>query len=363
MSYQPGHMGLAEGMALIFAATLAPVFLTTFPFSVDTAGPLAWSAPVISYLTFIILLYPLLYVLHHPSQDLYGACRELLGEWPARLIAVYYISVYLLDAVLLLRQFAENTLITALPALEFEAAIILYGIMSLILLYIGIESMAQTSYVLMPLLIAGLLLILTLAGSRYHFLFLTPWKGTGLMQVSLWGVRAGGINLGALLPFFLAASFQNQRTLRSAAVYGLGLSALLRTAAFVCYTATFGASVSREKLLPFYELARLVYLSRFVQRIEAFFIIVWSLMGMLNIAIDIFAALFLLCRLFDLPAMRPLMLPMVIIIGQLAMLPPAVTEVVVFYVKALFSYYNIGTLAIPLILFLAALIRKWREKA
>jgi len=363
MSYQPGHMGLAEGMALIFAATLAPVFLTTFPFSVDTAGPLAWSAPVISYLEFLILLYPLLYVMQHPSQDLYGACRELLGKWPTRLIAVYYISVYLLDAVLLLRQFAENTLITALPAFEFEAAIILYGIMALILLYIGIESMAQTSYVLMPFLIVGLLSILTLASSRYNFLFLTPWNGTGLLKVSLWGMRAGGINLGALLPFFLAASFQCQRTLRGAVVYGLGLSALLRTAAFVCYTAAFSTNISREKLLPFYELARLVYLSRFVQRIEAFFIIVWSVMGMINIAIDIFAALFLLCRLFDLPAMRPLMLPMVIIIAELAMLPPAVTEVVVFYVKALFSYYNIGTLVIPLILFLAALVRKWRGKA
>jgi len=363
MSYQPGHMGLAEGMALIFAATLAPVFLTTFPFSVDTAGPLAWSAPIISYLEFIVLLYPLLYVMRHSAQDLYGACRELLGEWPTRLIAFYYITLYLLDAVLLLRQFAENTLITALPALEFEAAIILYGVMALILLYIGIESLAQTSYILMPLLIIGLLLILALASSRYNFLFLTPWNGTGLVTVGFWGVRAGGINLGALLPFFLATSFQNRRTLKNAVVYGLGLSALLRTAAFVCYTAAFGASISREKLLPFYELARLVYLSRFVQRIEAFFIIVWSIMGMINIAIDIFAALYLLCRLFNLPALRPLMLPMVMIVGELAMLPPAVTEVVVIYITALFSYYNIGTLVIPLILFGAALIRKWREAA
>lgn len=362
MSYQPGHMGLAEGMALIFAATLAPVFLTTFPFSVDTAGSLAWSAPLISYLTFLTLLYPLLYVMQHPSQDLYGACRELLGKWPARLITVYYISVYLLDAVLLLRQFAENTLITALPALEFEAAIILYGLMALILLYIGIESLAQTSYILMPFLIVGLLLILILASSRYNFLLLAPWQGTGLMQAGLWGIRAGGINIGALLPFFLAASFQNQRTLKHAVIYGLGLSALLRTAAFLCYTATFGASISREKLLPFYELARLIYLSRFVQRIEAFFIIVWSVMGMINIALDIFAVLYLLCRLFDLPAMRPLMLPTVIIVSELAMLPPAVTEVVVIYVQALFSYYNIGALIIPLSLFLVALIRKRREK-
>lgn len=362
MSYQPGHMGMAEGIALIFAATLTPVFLTTFPFSVDTAGPLAWIGPVITYLEFLALLYPLTYVLRHTSCDLFEACRDLLGKWPGRLIVLYYILLYLLDAGLLLRQFAENTLITALPALEFEAAIMLYAVMALVLLYIGIESMAQTSYILMPFLIIGLLSILALASARYNFLYLTPWKGTGLIKVGLWGVQTGGINLGALLPFFLAASFQNRRTLRGAVVYGLGLSALLRTASFICYTAAFGTGISREKLLPFYELARLVYLSRFVQRIEAFFIIIWSIMGMINIAIDIFAALYLLCRLFNLPAMRPLMLPAVLIISELAMLPPAVTEVVVIYSKGLFTYYNIGTLLIPLLLFFAALYRKWRQK-
>lgn len=362
MSYQPGHMGVAEGIALIFATTLSPVFLSVYPFSVRITGPLVWLVPVTTYFESLFLLYMLLYVMRHTSSDLHSACQVLLGRWGARLIALFYIGLYFLDAGLLLRQFAENTLITALPALEFEGAVIVFALMAVLLLFIGIEAVAQTGYILMPFLIIGLVSTMALASSRYNFLFLTPWNGTGVGTAVTRGLLAGGLNLGALLPFFLAVSFQNLRAVRNSVLYGLGISCLLRTLAYTCYTVAFGVGSGSEKLLPFYELARLVYLSRFFQRIEAFFIIVWAVMGMINIAIDIFAGLYLLSRMFNLPALRPLIVPVAVIIAELAILPSAVTDAVFFYIQGLFGYYNIGTFVIPLMLFVAALIHARRRK-
>ncbi|BBB90338.1 MAG TPA: GerAB/ArcD/ProY family transporter [Methylomusa anaerophila] len=364
MSYQPGRLGLAEGIALVFATTLAPIFLTIFPASVDAAGPAAWMRPVISFIEFLVILYLLLYVLKNTTGDLYAACQQLLGTTLTRLVALYYTSLYFLDAGLLLRQFAENTLLTALPRLEFEVAIGLYAIMAVFLLYFGLEAMARTCYIILPFAVAGLLAIMALAAPRYEFFHLTPWVGPGLGQVFIWGVQAGGINLGALLPFLIAASFQNAPTIRNAVLYGLGLSTLMRTLAFIAYTTAFGVSVGREKVLPFFDLARLVYINRFLQRIEAFFIILWTAMGMLNVAIDIYAGLYLLCRLFNLPSLRPFILPTTLIIAELAMLPHEITGVLTFYNQAIFSFYNLGTIVIPLMLFIAAVYRakRGREK-
>lgn len=362
MSYRPGRMGLAEGMALVFSTTLVAVFLTIFPASVDVAGSAAWMGPAFTFIEFLVILYSLLYVLQHTTGDLYAACQELLGATLTRLIALCYSGLYFLDAGLLLRQFAENTLLTALPRLEFEVAIGLYAFTIVFLLYFGLEAVARTCYVVLPFTVGGLLIIMSLAASRYDFFNLTPWNGAGLGTVFAWSVRISGINLGALLPFIFATSFQNARTVKGAVLYGLGLSALVRTLSFIAYTAAFGVSVSREKVLPFFDLARLVYINRFIQRIEAFFIILWTTMGMLNIAIDIYAGLYLLGRVFNLPALRPFIIPATLVIAELAMLPREITGVITFYVQMLSTVYNLGTVVIPLVLLAAAVYHSRRKK-
>jgi hypothetical protein len=178
----------------------------------------------------------------------------------------------------------------------------------------------------------------------------------------LGGLKANGINIGALLPFFLAISFQKARTIKHAVFYGLGIAAFIRTLTFISYTAAFGTNASREKLLPFYELARLIYINRFIQRIESFYIVLWSIVGILNITIDIYAALYLLCRLFNLPLFRPFIVPVSITLAILASIPMATVDVIALYSQLLASYYNIGAIVIPLVLFAAALYRARRQK-
>jgi hypothetical protein len=110
-------------------------------------------------------------------------------------------------------------------------------------------------------------------------------------------------------------------------------------------------------------MARLVYINRYIQRIEALIILLWAIMGILNIAIEVYIGLYLLGRLFNLPTIRPLIFPVVIIIAQLAMLPGEITSVFLFESKAHLIFYNIGILIIPLTLFGVAIFRAWRQKA
>ncbi|MDR3592224.1 MAG: GerAB/ArcD/ProY family transporter [Negativicutes bacterium] len=363
MSYQPGRMGLAGGIALIFVTTSSPLFLSLFSINAEKGGNSAWLLPLLSLIDFLVVLYPLLYVLETTGKDLYGACEELLGTVAARLIALYLIGVYFLDAVLLLRQFTENTLITALPGINFEFIVGWYILLVVFLLYRGLEPMVWTSYIIMPVAVAGMILLIILVWSRFHLVYLTPWQGTGLDRVVLQGLLLNGINFGALLPFIFAVSFQNAATIKRSVFYGLGLSVAVRSMVLGAYMASFGAAATQEKVLPFFELARLVYINRFIQRIEALYILLWVMMGMLNIAIDIYAGLYLTCRLFNLPALRPLIAPAAVVIAELSMLPSDVMSVIVFYSQAITTIYSFGTAVLPLVLFLAALLRTRRQKS
>ena len=128
-------------------------------------------------------------------------------------------------------------------------------------------------------------------------------------------------------------------------------------------TAVYGVMVGREKVLPFYEIARLIYISRFVQHLEAFFIVLWTIVGMLSIALEIYVGIYLLGQLFNLPTLRPLIIPVVLVLAELSMFPGDLASVIIFQGQAEASIYTIGLFFIPALLFLAAIYRSWRREA
>jgi spore germination protein KB len=129
------------------------------------------------------------------------------------------------------------------------------------------------------------------------------------------------------------------------------------------FTGIFGVAVGREKVLPFFELTRLIYLNRFLQRVETVFIVLWVIFGMAAIAIDLYITIYLLTRLFHLSSMRPLILPLAVVVSQLSMMPPDSATTIELYVKADALISTPGLFAIPVILLLATLIKgKWKAK-
>lgn len=363
MRRQPGRMGLAEGLAIVFMPTVSTLFWLTWSVALEQSSTAAWMQPLINGMSCLPVLYCLLKVLAWGSGDLYSACEKLVGKTVTQLIVGYYIGVFFLNVGLLLRQFAENTLLTALPDLEFMISIGWYAAVVGIIVYAGIEAVGRASYIVLPMTVLALATVLLLLLPQYEFLYLTPWRGAGLDQVFIGGLRSMGVNLNILIPAFLAHSFQNLRTVKYSVLYGLGISSICRSLTIAAYIAAFGAAAGQEKLLPFYELARLVYINRFIQRVEALIILLWAIVGILSIAINLYIGLYLLGRLFRLPALKPLIAPVLIIIAELAMLPGEMTGVIDFYYWAEHTLYLVGTAIIPFFLLGVSLLRKRRGKS
>lgn len=361
MSYEPGKMGIAEGTVLVFFTTFTSVFLSVWSAFFDEAATAAWLSPVISVVIFIMMFMAMLFVMERVPGDLCEIAETLLGKTGARLMTLYLIAVFYGDAVILLRQFGENTLLTALPDVDMSLIIGWYALMAALLIYLGIETIARTAYVVLPFGIAGSVPVLLLLYDKFNVYHLSPWLGDGLSGVLHTGVLASGFFLAAFILPILASSFQNLSTIRTAAVLGLGMCSFFRTLTLFIYTGIFGVAVGREKVLPFFEMARLVYVNRFIQRVEAFFIILWVIYGIATIAINLFVASYLLTRLFHLPSLRPFILPLTLITVQLALLPPEIATAIELHMQASTKFNTLGVFAIPVILLVAALIKGKRK--
>lgn len=362
MSYQPGKMGVAEGMALVFMITFVSVFMTVPAIIVDAADTLGWLAVLVHGLTSMAMFFIVCYVFSQIDGDLYEVCEKLLGRIGAWIVSLYFCIAFFAHYIVILRQFAENTLLTALPQADFTVVIGAYAIVAGIIVYLGIEGLSRASYLILPFAVVALLAVLLLLAPFYNPYHLFPLQGNGILEALFYGASTAGANIGVFGLAIIAGSFQNRQTLQNSSLYGLALSTGLRGFSVLVYILTFGLPVAREKILPFFEMARLVYLSRYLQRVEALFILLWVIIGSLAAAAYLYFGLYLITRILRLPTFRPIITSVGVILAMVAMIPPNVAEVAMLHSYLIQTYFNFGTYVIPVVLLVALLLKKRKEK-
>lgn len=361
MNYQSGRMGIAEGLALAFIISFPPIFLSTAAKSVEAGGSMGWAPGFLGSTISCILLYSYTLVLKRFDGDLIQVWKRLLGRAGAWLVGGYYFFVLFGLATLWTRQFSENTLLTALPYADFHNILLWYGLGSAILLYAGIEALCRASYIIMPFAIIALTLVLLLLFPMIKPLYLLPWQGNGLGNLVRPTLNLIGASVPLSLLLILAPSFQTVGTVQRALLFGYGISSVMRLSAVAVFIMVFGAVVGAEKMLPFYEMARLIYLNRYLQRLESFFIILWVIIGVLAIAICLYGSLYILARLCKLPTIRPLIPAMALIMIQLAALPPDTNTVLLFEGDFFGIFCAPGAFILPAILLFAAFLKERKK--
>lgn len=362
MTYQAGKMGIAEGLSLVFFVTFVPNFQSIYSISVDQAKNAAWLLPIVTGSVAAVMVTLLVWVMKWHGLDLLEASEDLLGRKGVWLVGLFYTLQFFTEGVFLVREFAENTLLTALPNAEFAATVTFYvGIASLVLFF-GIEPLARVSYLLVPFVLLAVVLAIFFSRSKLIIYQLAPWQGPGLSQLLQMGVAVSGVNCGVFLLTFLGRSFQNIATISKAISYGFGLSMFIRIVMFLSFVMIFGEMVGREKVLPFFEITRVAYTSRYLQHIEALFILVWVIAGLIGMALCFYVSLYILVRLFRLPTMLPLILPAAISAAQLAMLPGDITMTIELHHRLMTTVYQVGVIGIPALLFIVALFKRRRRK-
>jgi len=363
VSFKNDRMGTAEGIALIFTMTITTVFVTLPSEIVEASGELGWLSEIASDLSTMAMLFLFIYVLERFPGDLFHVSTCLLGRLCACLISIYYVIMFFSVAILLLRDFSENTLFAALPELDFHSAVGWYAVSVGFILYFGIEGIARAAYIILPFSAGGMILTFVLLFPHYKPYYLFPWQGTGITNALIKNGVLVATNAAAPLLAVIAKSFQSIRVLRAAAIFGLGGSMLIKSIAILILIMVFGTSTATERTLPFFEMTRLISLNRYIQRIDSIFIMLWVIAGILGIAISLYMGLYLITRLVNLPTMKPLIPLVTLLLAQFSMLPPDSASVRALESILVKGYFLIGIYVIPILLFAATLLKeKWGTK-
>lgn len=356
-----GYLGEHETavMLIIFLAT--KIFLSFPQAMVHVARTSAWIVPALSALWALPGLWALCALMRRfPGRSIIEVAEEVAGPWLGGLAALAIFLTFLVITVAILRQFTESIVTMVLPETPVSVIAAIFTVAITFGAYKGMEAITRTAWIIFPWIAAGLgiILVLVLPWADYHRLF--PPLGLGLGQLLLLGPQKVSMYTEFII---LGLVFPSLRY--SARPFRLGLVVLLASILIISSTlavflAVYSVADGERQVFPVYQLSRLIYLGRFVQRIDAIFVLVWVISGLLKLSVSLYGTAAALGRFLRLPLYQPLVFPLALIAFALSFWPPDITAAVALDQHVLRTWGWAPAFGLPLVLLGAASLRKTR---
>jgi hypothetical protein len=253
------------------------------------------------------------------------------------------------------RRFAEMIIIIALPETAIGIIMLTFAAGAGLAAYLGLATIARACYLVFPFSLGAALLIVVLTYPSWNTDWLFPFFGNGIVETIKAGVMRSSDFLELNFIYALPLVFYAHQ-IKKIGYQSIIITTVILTLMVVTYLLTFPAVVGEEPYLPLYTMARSVYLSRFLQRIEAVFVFFWVISGYLWISAGDYALCRILTQWLKLPDHRPLILPVLIIIIALAFLPQSLPDTILI---AGYFYGNTGFIPVfglPVLLLLLGIL-------
>jgi spore germination protein KB len=296
-----------------------------------------------------------------PRQTLIQYSPELLGKPLGFLAGLLYIWFFIHVASLVVRETAVGFNLSVLPQTPPIVLIIVLVVLAATTARCGIEvigRLAESSFVLV---LFSVLLTLFLPLNFAHFEYLQPVLAKGVLPL----LPAVLIPLGLLSEFVAANMVIPYLTEPQKAGRTLLFTVLTSGVIILFFTiiiiAVFSQTAQNLTLPPF-QLAQMISIGNFLERIEVIVLAVWTVVALIKAAFFMWIGMLGPAQLFNLKGYRELAYPLGIIVIVLAILSyENFADAIRFYTPQVWGVYSV-TIEIGLILLLSALALLWGKK-
>ncbi len=357
-SFRIGRLGVPELTSLLIIYSVSDVFLS-YPSRIVTEG--ATSGWMIPLLAGVIVLVVWLVIDRILKKTKTTNVIESLATWvPFPLISVVLLilSIFiLLQTSLILREFTEAVIATVLPntpppivALTFLLVVIYFSTK-------GVEVISRAALMFMYSFIAGMVLLLVLPLSWFHTVQLLPIWGNGIKNIAAYGMINTSTFYQILILLFLSPALRKESLRTKVGIYSIIVSAVLVSAFVIVLLGTFTMPVTEKMTYPIYQLSRIIYVSRFIQRLEAIFVFIWTSAAVIKMGLGLWFTAYLFAYAQKIPVYRPLIFIFALILYMLTFLPPDLPTVLSLAGSIYETYGGLITILLPVLLVLFGYFR------
>ncbi|MFZ5753295.1 MAG: GerAB/ArcD/ProY family transporter [Bacillota bacterium] len=352
----------AAAMTIVFLGT--KVFLGYPRTIVQFGSTTAWLVILINLSVAVVVWLVISSLLgRYPGKSIMTINELVLGPvlgLGANVLIFFYATV---DNSIHLRLFSEAVILTALPQAPISSLAFLFIIPVWLATYLGLEALSRSSYIAFPFVLVGVIIVLLALYPYWDSRQLLPIMGEGLVPILKYGVLgvtsfAEVILLAYYVPFF---AFGPQQ-LRYVGLFSLSFIAVIFLMVVITYLMVFPFPSAMETLAPFYQLSRTIFLGRYFQRVEALFVLFWTFIAFLRLALGVLVSAIILQDTLKLPYYRPLLPALCILIFSVALTPISLIQAVDIEKIRIITGW-LFTMALPCGVWLVALLRGKGEKS
>lgn len=317
-----GKFGLAEAIILLAVSNIARIFLPYPRYLVELGGSAAWMTPIGGLLVALAGVYLMSLVLNkNPNHTIIEINEKVFGPFMGIVINIVIVFFFLTVSALFAREFSEALIIAALPETPISVIMTAYLAVGLLGAYLGIEALARTARLSYIYIFVGLTILIAALTPKWNLNNFFPIFGDSPMNVFGLGTLSTAALTEIILGGVLVQAMGGAKKFSVIGYRSMLIAFTLLMVLLVAIVLTLGRDHAMEAALPFYRISRSIYLGRFFQRVEAVFVIIWSLVGGIKIALTLYAAAVSLARTLKLPDYRPLIWPLGLGIFIMGLLP------------------------------------------
>lgn len=305
----------------MFINLIVVKMLFTYPrVMIQNSGNAAWIQMI--YVTLIALgIFSLVDFFYKGQDDLFDCAEKVGGKGLRIIIGLILTAVFMVNLANNMRIVPETINTVLLPNMLTMLILLLFMVAISIGAYMGIYSICRINSLFMPIaaIVMFCFLLLLLPDINKNNLF--PLVGLGTEKVFGTGIRSLSVFSDIMIIYVILPSCKNRRDTKKSILYSLIIGGIVSTVILLMYALIYPYPISREFILPVYQMARIVNIGAYFQRFEAFFEFVWSIVMLLYCSFYLFIICYSFSRTFKIKFYRELIIPFVILAASIGFIP------------------------------------------
>lgn len=356
--FKEGNFGSREAISLAAMLVITRIFFTGILALLKRTGTASWYATLISAAVSILLFLVVSVLMSRfPGKDLVAVFEEVTGKIAGKLLALAFCAYFVYYSGSQIREFIEMIKAYNLPYTPPSAIVFTFLGVVIFACYHGLEGIARLSYISFLITLISIALILILAFPNYDVDNLFPLGGYGLGATVYNGFLRSSAYSDVIVLAFLVNSIGGARRFRKIGVVSLALSGAIISITCLCELMAFEFPQTSENLSSLFQLSRIIYFSRFFQRIESIFLFSWVIAAIITVSVGFYTAVSIFCKACRVPNHRPGILPFAFFTFLVALLPESLTDTVEINLVFLRQYSILLVYLIPILVLVIAVLR------
>ena len=292
--------------------------------------------------------------------DVIDLAQRAGGKGLKILAGIIVILILFVNLTGVMRIFPESVKIILLQDTNIEIISAAFALTAAAAAYLGINAVLRTNYYFIIICGFVFLLFLIFLSPHCNINNIVPILGNGAKSIFLYGFNSIYIFSDILIVNLMAPYFENADKMKKSMLQSTVISGIIVTVIMLVYCLSYEYPESSQFLLPVYQLSRLIHISGFFSRFEAFFQFVWSILVLIYASVYIYMLSSVVMKTFSLKFRKPL-LPLAVILSlAAAFAADSVSEAV--RLGKIFSNAEYPVVfLLPIVLSLMVLQRKKRE--